>query len=803
MTLNSKILLLLVPAIALPLIFLGVVANNDRQEDLGKNAISQMKTSVSEFQNMMSAQLINVRSNVKLLANSHIVDQYVRIEDEERRYRLMYRPIISLFDDYQRVNQAYVEIRLLLADGYEDVRLTARPLVNIKENEFDSEWFQQLVGKPDELLQTYYINPDDNVKTLLIAKRAGRVNNPSRSEEDYLGFIAINLDLSFLQRYLDSKTIGNSGYFLVVDEMGKVQFQPKIRALTSTTIDAKYLAEGTFGGVVTGKVFGASYYVSVNPLVEGLYVVALWPVREIQALEQEYALRTILQIIVTLLVTAMALFWLLRVNVIKPIRLLQGVAERIGAGDWDVNVQIKRNDEIGQLANSVSNMRANLHSATRSLEHFAYRDGLTGLSNRLMFLREIQAAIDAKDGRVITLLFIDLDGFKEVNDTEGHSVGDLVLREVGDRLLQCVEGFKLDFEFELARIGGDEFCVLMLESRISDMPEKLAKAVNEGLELPFKYVDNTFHLSSSIGIARYGLHGNAPADLLRHADIAMYEAKKLGRGLYMVYSQKMSEQAIRRHSLQSDLREAMVENQLHLNYQPQISVENETLVGCEALIRWTHPTKGMISPVEFIPIAVESGLIAEVGNWVITESCRQLGEWQAKGLKPVKLSVNVSGTQFEISDLQCELISALQSHGVAPSLFAIEITETEIMHLDKSPLETLQQIKDMGISIALDDFGTGYSSLNALKQLPIDCLKIDKSFVDAIGSENGEAIIRAISAMCQQLSLNIVAEGVEDEVQLEFLRTCQCDVIQGYYYSKPVDANAFARLLQSWDNSRS
>jgi diguanylate cyclase (GGDEF)-like protein/PAS domain S-box-containing protein len=432
--------------------------------------------------------------------------------------------------------------------------------------------------------------------------------------------------------------------------------------------------------------------------------------------------------------------------------------------------------------------------AEERVRHLAHYDELTGLPNRSMFNQRLSHALaQAKRGdRPLAVLFIDLDRFKNINDTLGHEAGDRVLREVADRLRACLRESDT-----IGRLGGDEFVVL-----IAEFPEPLqvaavAQKILAAAARPLVIETQEFHITASIGISTYPDDSADMQSLLKNADIAMYRAKERGKNNYQFYSAQMNVHTLERVALESNLRRALERDEFLLHYQPKVDIHSGCITGMEALLRWQQPGKLLIPPVQFIPLAEETGLIVPIGEWVLMTACTRTKTWQELGLAPLCIGVNLSPRQFAHERLLQDVSRVLNDTGLDPASLELEITESMVMHNPDQAVKLLSKLKDMGIQLSIDDFGTGYSSLNYLKRFPLDSLKIDRSFIqDLPGNSDDAAITRAIIAMAHSLRLKVIAEGVETEQQLSFLREHGCDEMQGYYFSKPLPENEFVVLLR-------
>jgi diguanylate cyclase (GGDEF)-like protein/PAS domain S-box-containing protein len=431
--------------------------------------------------------------------------------------------------------------------------------------------------------------------------------------------------------------------------------------------------------------------------------------------------------------------------------------------------------------------------AEEHVHHLAHYDALTDLPNRTLFNDRLgQALIKAQrnHGRA-AVMFLDLDRFKVINDTLGHSIGDLLLQEVAARLTGCVrEGDTV------SRLGGDEFVILLPEFRDAEDAYLVAQKLLAAAALPFELLGHELHISASIGISFYPDDGASAEVLMKNADVAMYRAKEMGRNNYQFYRADMNARSFERLAMETSMRRALEREQFELYYQPRYALPDGKIVGVEALIRWHHPDLGLVSPAQFIPLAEETGLILPIGEWVLRAAATQGKVWQQAGLPPLFMAVNVSARQFRQTDFAGKVGQILQDTGFDPCWLELELTETTLMNHAEENVESLGKLKAMGIRIAIDDFGTGYSSLSYLKRLPVDILKIDRSFVsDMTVSLDDAAIVEAIIAMARSLGVYVVAEGVETAEQSKFLQARKCDGMQGYYFSKPLPVDQLLQIL--------
>ena len=474
----------------------------------------------------------------------------------------------------------------------------------------------------------------------------------------------------------------------------------------------------------------------------------------------------------------------------EPIEVLQCATAL--SRKWE-NDRLVR-DHVLRLEEVITTRTRGLEAANLQLRHLATHDVLTGLPNRVLLEDRLQQAIAHadRDMRSFALLVCDLDRFKLINDSLGHRAGDELLQEVARRLSTVVRTADT-----VARFGGDEF--VLIGTSVSDAEDaaSLASRVMDVMQAPVRIADIDIHTSPSVGIAMYPDDGTTSQALLAHADAAMYSAKQRGRGNFRHYEAGMHAGTGDRVQLESDLHTALALKQFELYYQPKVDTQTGEVRSAEALIRWMHPVRGLVSPVDFIPLAEECGLIGAIGGWVVREACRLARAWQDDGVPPLRVSVNLSASQFRDNGLVDSIRRALDDVGLDARYLEVELTESAVMTDPEQSITILEQLSAMGVLVSVDDFGTGYSSMSYLRRFPIDKLKIDRVFIDEIASRPEDAsIVRAIVSLAHSLRLKVVAEGVETPAQLDFLKTAGCDEYQGYHFSRPLSAVDFEALFR-------
>ena len=468
---------------------------------------------------------------------------------------------------------------------------------------------------------------------------------------------------------------------------------------------------------------------------------------------------------------------------------------------------VSRSDEIGTLMASFNRMIATIEQQSDEINQFpkrleqltrqAFRDPLTNLPNRALFMDRLTHGLTRAQRRHehLAVLFLDLDRFKVVNDTLGHTVGDQLLVEVSRRLTSALRPGDT-----VARLGGDEFGILLEDVADAETAETVAVRVEESLGQPYRFEGREVFVTASIGIALSSAKLGLPEEILRDADLAMYHAKAKGKARHEVFDGSMSAPALDRMDLEMDLRSAISRHEFRLHYQPILRLDTGKITEVEALIRWQHEKRGLLQPDEFIGLTEETGLIVPIGQWVLSEACKQARLWQVEypTTPPLVMSVNPSAKQFQNPKLVEEITQALDESGLAPSCLKLEITESTVMQDAPVTLTKLTELKELGVRLAIDDFGTGYSSLGYLKRFPVDTLKIDRSFVKGLSPDGGDnAIVRAVVTVAKSLNMDVTAEGVETEGQLAELKALGCDRGQGFLFARPVTAERVAPLLAS------
>jgi diguanylate cyclase (GGDEF)-like protein len=632
---------------------------------------------------------------------------------------------------------------------------------------------------------------------------------PVRRGQDVIAVVVGSLNMERVWRALERVSIGQAGYFVAFDSHGNVIAHPD-RRLLLRKLEGYVAIDDPAVGTTTSYVSpdGDAYVVRSAPVGDtGWSVAALQPEAEAYALVNDTVRRAVLAAFVVLLVTIVIALLISRA-ITHPLRVVGRAMRLVARGELDQRVHPSGLEEIDALTSSFNGMTEKLEErdaalqlemaerdrAERRIAYLAYHDPLTGLPNRALMADRLHVALaeSRRSGEPLAVLYLDIDRFKHVNDTVGHALGDVLLKNVSDSILAVTrEGDSL------ARVGGDEYILLL--PRVSGATEavEVARRVLAALRKPWELENRTYHITASIGIALHPEHGADGEALIRNADTAMYRAKEDGRDGVAVFDEHMDAGVKKRVALEQDLRVALARSQFALHYQPQIDAETRQVIGVEALLRWHHPRQGTISAQDFIDVAEDTGMIWDIGRWVLHKACADVRAWNQRGIGPgLTVSVNISARQFHDTGLVDDVREALARAGLPARRLDLEITESTAMRDVEHSVRTLNQLKDMGVSVSIDDFGTGYSSLSYLKRFPIDTVKIDRSFVADVAHDGDDAaIVGAIVAVAGSLNMRTVAEGVETEEQLTYLRGLQCRVFQGFLFSPALPILELGKLL--------
>lgn len=666
------------------------------------------------------------------------------------------------------------------------------------QNVKDREYFRRILRE-----QKYTIS------NLVIGKLSGKrsiiFSHPIADERSELKYVlTLGLDAEWLTKFLNDATpkaqLSRQVVVMAVDDAGtviaatpgsSVQAAAKIPAWSAlaprlreskTFVQDEIWADGVHRATAYVPLFGAPS--GIVRIRVGVPIEPALAVVHHDNLEQ-------LSAGVLVVFAILSIAWLGSEQlIVRPINRLRSVATALTEGDFAARVPgAHQKGELGELARAFNSMAEQIQGDREDLSVLATRDPLTGLPNRTSIRSELEQSIRAAEQsqRSVAVILLDLNGFKEINDSLGHPVGDKVLVQITNALHEATAGHG-----KVGRLGGDEF-VAWLENVVDEgSAGSVAHRIIDGIKKPITVEGQQFFLSGSVGIALFPAHGGDVDTLLQNADIAMYKAKAENLQAPVFYSREMNERFADRLRMQNLLSQALARRELELHYQPKIAALTGEISGAEALVRWRHPELGLVSPAEFIPLAEKTGLIVEIGEWVLLEACRQLKSWQSSLPGDFSIAVNVSPRQFSDPDMLGKFRHILTQTGINPAQVELEITEGALMHNPAHAIEALEALRAFGTKVSIDDFGTGYSSLSYLKHLPVDALKIDRSFVSGLPENKSDhTLVSAVVAIATDLGLRVTAEGVETEAQYHTLQSIGCGEMQGYYFSRPVPADTF------------
>lgn len=812
MRLQTKLLLVVIPLIVLPLITLGFLGHIRLRDMSSERILKEVNILTEELSHNVTIFMQTAQANLELFAGSSLLQKYLLTADEGQRYTLLQPSLLRLLRSYQEAYPDYYEIRVLLPDGYEDTRLTRERIANLTEEERDSPYFQQLRDSASGADLTFLRNPD-NQEIALYAGKPLRFRDPSLDPISAVpalrGYLVVTIDPGFIAREIAKHQAGLNGFLFFADAAGQILFHRDPARVGETLPPALWsdlLRSARHNEVRDVQLDGKSLLFVGQPVQDGFFLFAVLPKNDLLAASREMS-RLVGHITITAtLVTLTLILLLLKRLLVSRILTLAQAAKEIGRGNLNVSVDTTRQDEIGDLARSFQEMAGNLQRSNEQIQRLAFYDSLTGLPNRVLLKEQLGYAIARAQryNKPLALLFLDFDNFKWINDTLGHETGDTFLRIMAERIAGAlrkedvlVRGAGTGTEHIVARLGGDEFLLLLKELNNPYAAGTVARRILNTLAQPLRLADYDIGISASIGISLWPDDGDEAEALIRAADIAMYEAKRRGKGNYQYYSSAMEDTAARKLTLETRLRHAIDNGQLLLYYQPLLNVASGQVIRFEALLRWQDPELGMMTPDVFIPLAEETGLIIPITAWVLEEACRQTRQWREAGLGDLSVSVNVSGINVIRSNLSLSVAQILQETRLGAESLVLELTETCVMtHQDKA-VPALNNLKALGVRIALDDFGTGYSSLNHLRHLPIDELKIDRRFLANLPvAEDDSAVVSMVTAIARTLRLKVTAEGVETGEMFEFVKAAGCDYAQGFLFSPPVPAASVPSLLE-------
>ncbi len=799
MRLQAKLSFALVPLIAVPLLVSGWLSWSYLGAELQREAEQSLATALYQVERALDGLVETAHASLELLALAPETERYARATEAGDRYFLFQSPLLKSFQDYRKAYPEYLMIRFLLPDGREDARASG-PMLDaiVPDPAVEAALLKQpLTGQP-QLLDPEH----DSLIFYRPVRLSPQYSDATEGAFHLRGFIALSVSLAGL--YAQSNQVRPSnGWLFLVSSDGQMLFGAGASVGAQAELPEPLLEFTTSAEAPRLEPISVAWnkgrrLLQTRPVGAGLTAVAVLPADALARPLQELAIKIAVVTLGSGLLLALALYIALNRLVLKPLAQLRGAAQAIGAGSLTPTIAVHTHDEMGLLADDVREMGQHLSAYRQQIEDLAFNDQLTGLPNRHQIRELLQTRlleVHAAGERLAVLLF-DLDNFKQINDNLGHASGDQLLRILADRLRVELDVEVLRGRSQVARFGGDQLLLFIERLRDDDEPGRVAEQILTETAKPFDLGVGQYVVTASVDVAEFPRDASHAEGLIRCADLAMYRAKAVGRNTCRFFSPDLDSKASERLLLERRLRLAVADRAFEVYYQPLFTIDGMQIAGFEALLRWIDPELGPISPARFIPIAEHTGLIEELGDWVMREVCAQLARWAAAGLKTVPIAINVSPLQLLRGSLIERVDGYLRQFQLSPSQLHIEITESVLMDISPINSARLEALADLGIALHIDDFGTGYSSINYLRRFQIDCIKIDRSFVaDMCVRDEDRALVAAMIAMAKALGLHVVAEGIEEQAQRDLLRELECDLGQGYLFARPCPAAEAARFL--------
>lgn len=774
MRLQAKLALALVPLVSVPVLAFGWLTWSSLGSDLRADAMRAMDAALIVAEQSIEDLVEKAESSLMLLATSAVVEGYAGNE-EGGLDPIPRADVRQLFEDYRAVYPEYDEIRLL-------------PSVPVGEDD-------QAVGSGGSRLPSRLDVGSGRLYFYRAIDPSVQAVDAGAGEAAVTSHLALSVSLDGVFDRLMQAPSAFGGRLLLAAANGRILFDSRAETVGQIVPQAirSHLRPGKEHEQPIQVTWNGEYRLArCRPVAADLFAVALLPEAALSAQLWSLALKTLgISLLFALLMAGLLLGGLRRL-VLQPLEKLRLAARAIGDGQLQPDIAVTKDDEMGLLAADLRDMGERLGQYHEQIEELAFRDQLTGLPNRRLireFLAERLTSTPRADA-LLAVLFLDIDNFKQINDNLGHAVGDRLLETFARRLSDLLDPTPVGEPTYLARFGGDELLIVADGLRNAEDAGELARQILAASVEPYALGDANYIVTASIGIALFPLDADDADGLIRCADLAMYRAKAVGRNAYRFFSADLNARASERLLIEHRLRQALDSGHLAMHYQPIVELATGRLAAFEALLRWTDPDLGPVSPVRFIPIAEETGLIQDLGRWVLDTVCAQIAAWRSAGLTTVPVAVNVSAAHLQREALDEPLAQLLERYQLKASDLHLEITESILMDMTVMNTKRLRALGDLGFSIHIDDFGTGYSSINYLRRFEIDCIKIDRSFVANICTRDEDrALATAMIAMGQALSLSIVAEGIEDADQLALLRELGCNLGQGYLFARPSQAD--------------
>jgi len=813
MKLRGKILTLLIPISIIPLLLVGGISYLFIQTNVKKITSSQLKTEMSQVADYIAYSIKTVNANMVLFTQNELFKKYIASPNMVQHQTI--KPLlISKFQKFQKVYPDYYDIRIYSKEGNE----TARVISDLKPVQDRSKIISTLIrSRLDRLSGFVQSKSGRSLDFFEIQEVRPRLFSQKSIVKplSFYSYFFIAVDFSSIKSILKKSNIENDAYFYIVNGKGKILFKTGKKNTGHSPFAGEARAnqsnmeKSLIKTIISSRVSHLekyrfyddkhSVYAGYQRLPDGFFLIGLIPVKSLDFPGLELSHYFLWILLWVALIASLLIFFHVNRVLINPIQLLRKQIKQIKEGDFRFENRLYGNDEIAELSDDFKSMSDALAKSAERVNSLAYYDPLTGLANRTTFQIQISKAINhcQRMDTSLALLYIDIDDFKYVNDVYGHHIGDNLLKEAAIRLEDCLRSVdyisRQEKDYEdwtndmVVRLGGDEFTVILNDVLQAHQVSIIAQRIVKSLSTPFIMGDSELTLSASIGIAMFPMDGQTSDQLIKSADLAMYEAKQKGKNNFHFFTSALDAAVTKRLELENDLQIALEHGQFFVVYQPKVDANNGLVKSIEALVRWQHPEKGLIFPSQFIPVAEDTRKIIDIGAIVLQKTCKQIKYWRKNNINNLTVSVNLSAVQLVTIDMFMLIKQNLEKYQIPTGALGIEISENLLAKDVNKSIDVLNKIKQLGVNIALDDFGSGFSSLSYLGKWPIDTLKIDRSFILEIENNfESQMVMKAIVALAKALSLKIVAEGVETISQLQLVRHYKCDLIQGYLFSKPV-----------------
>ena len=765
-----------------------------------------MNGAINLISEAFSLDVANTEGSMKLLSQNPLIQQFISTENLYLRTNLLQKHLHQRLSAFQKEHSNYTDIRIVIPNESEPFLHTNRKFPQRGEANISTDLLSRLIKHESDYFQLIHSTENTHKPMLYTSLRLLPKTTPHRKESAYL---IASLELDRLSKALNTEGFENLGNTIITNHKGdsfirklknreaQVLSQGEIsKHVDPTDFNDLKLAMGA-GKIREGTLFSNAAYFASKQLNHQFYLYT-W-INQSELYQQASWLKksVLTGMLWTAVTTLLMLIFSLYRYVIAPIKQLNSITQSIGDGDYNTpTIAVNRSDEVGTLAKSIERMKGKLLSNKNKIEHIAYHDALTQLPNRNLFFQKLnrEIKIAEREKHKIALLFLDLDNFKWVNDTLGHSAGDQLLIEIASRLQETVRGSDYiatsqDTEAHevVARLGGDEFIVLLPNCKDPLIASTVASRIIKSISKPYQLAGQITHLGISIGITVYPDDAKDASTMTCNADLAMYHAKSNGKNNFQYFSSSMNNRVVNLIDMKNRLRAALDNDRLSVKFQPIVCLSSNEVQYYEALLRWRDPELGSVLPNDFIKSAEECGLIAEIGEWTLHEVCRHIEKFLSSGLSNIKVAINVSAIQLEHENFLNLITQCLAKYNIPAKHLIIELTENTLLKQTENVIKGLQKIRKQGIQVSLDNFGTGSSSISQLTRLPVDSIKIDQHFIREIHhTSKNKALIIAIINMAKALDIDVIAEGVETQQQVSFLQQNNCHLAQGYYFSKPI-----------------